>query len=215
MKSTVRDVMTTDVAAVDQQVSFHAVAELLIEKGVSAVPVLDDDGHVVGVVSETDLLAKEEFKGCYYGDDYRPPLRSRIRHSAGSEGNRHRKSLGETAGELMTSPAHVTLPDASIVTAARHMDRQGVKRLPVVDANGRLIGIVSRHDLIKVFLRSDQHLLALVKEAVRADELGISVTVSGGAVTFRGAFPERSQPSMALHLAGSVDGVVSVRHCIP
>ncbi|MFC4119814.1 CBS domain-containing protein [Nonomuraea zeae] len=215
MKSTVQDVMTTHVAAVRQKASFHTVAELLIEKGVSGMPVLDDDGRVVGVVSETDLLAKEEFKQCYYGDEYRPPLRARIRHAAGAEGSRHRKSAGETAGDLMTSPAHVITAEASIVTAARHMDRHGVKRLPVVDARGRLVGIVSRRDLIKVFLRTDRDLLPLVRAAVHADELGIGVSVSGGVVTLRGAFPERSQPGMAIRLAESVDGVVGVHHRIP
>ncbi|SPL98859.1 Inosine-5'-monophosphate dehydrogenase [[Actinomadura] parvosata subsp. kistnae] len=84
MPSIVADVMTTDVTAVNQNASFHIVAELLIDKGVSGVPVLDDDNHVVGVVSEADLLAKEEFKEHYYGDDYRPPLRARVRRTAGS-----------------------------------------------------------------------------------------------------------------------------------
>ncbi|HUR09144.1 MAG TPA: CBS domain-containing protein [Nonomuraea sp.] len=125
MTMTVADVMTTDVAAVNHKASFHTVAELLISKAVSGVPVLDDDDHVLGVVSEADLPAKEEFKERYYGEAYRPPLRARIRHTMGSEGTGSVKA----PGELMTSPAHVTTPDSPIELAARLMDRHGVKRL--------------------------------------------------------------------------------------
>ncbi|MFG1946721.1 CBS domain-containing protein, partial [Nonomuraea sp. NPDC048826] len=90
MTAVVENVMTTEVAAVNQNASFHTVAELLISRSVSGMPVLDDDNRVLGVVSEADLLAKEEFKQLYYGDDYRPPLRARIRHTAGSEGSGYR-----------------------------------------------------------------------------------------------------------------------------
>ncbi|WP_431895246.1 CBS domain-containing protein [Nonomuraea sp. bgisy101] len=107
MRTTVRDVMTTDVAAVNADAAFHVVAELLIQRGVSGVPVIDDADHVLGVVSEVDLLCKEEFKERYYGDFYRPPLRARLRHRTGSP----RKATGETARELMTSPAVVTTPE--------------------------------------------------------------------------------------------------------
>ncbi|TMR35819.1 CBS domain-containing protein [Nonomuraea zeae] len=210
MRSTVQDVMTTDVAAVNQTASFHTVAELLISKGVSGMPVLDDDNHVIGIVSEADLLAKEEFKERYYGDDYRPPLRARIRHTAGSEGSGFRKSLGETAGDLMTSPAHVTDANAPVVTAARLMDRYGVKRLPVVDPDGRLIGIVSRRDLIKVFLRPDRDIEQDVREAVRTDLHSMDVTVADGIVTLSGTLAEHSQAVTAGRLAENVDGVVAV-----
>ncbi|QYC42496.1 Inosine-5'-monophosphate dehydrogenase [Nonomuraea coxensis DSM 45129] len=208
MRTTVRDVMTTQVAAVNEKASFHVVAELLIRHGVSGVPVLDDDGRVRGVVSEADLLAKEEFKERYYGDDYRPPLRARVRHHAGSEGSGRRKALGETAGELMTSPAHVVTPETPVVQAARLMDRHGVKRLPVVDAGGRLAGIVSRRDLIKVFVRPDQEIKALVAAAVPP---GVDVEVSEGVVTLAGAVDRHSEAMTAARVTGSVDGVVAVR----
>ncbi|SEH04008.1 BON domain-containing protein [Nonomuraea solani] len=207
MRTLVENVMTTDVAAVNQNASFHTVAELLISRGVSGLPVLDDDNHVLGVVSEADLLAKEEFKERYYGDDYRPPLRARIRHTAGSEGSGYRKSLGETAGALMTSPAHTTAPDAAIVTAARLMDRHGVKRLPVVDADGRLVGIVSRRDLIKVFLRLDKDIEQQVRDALHGKA---EVTVTDAVVTLTGTYAERSQAVTAIRLAENIDGVVAV-----
>ncbi|WP_336215374.1 CBS domain-containing protein [Nonomuraea sp. LPB2021202275-12-8] len=210
MRTTVENVMTTDVVAVNQGASFHTVAELLISRGVSGLPVLDDDNRVLGVVSEADLLAKEEFKERYYGDDYRPPLRARIRHAAGSEGSGYRKSFGETAGALMTSPAHVTTADAPVVWAARLMDRHGVKRLPVVDAGGRLIGIVSRRDLIKVFLRSDKDIEQQVREAVRADTAGLDVTVTDAVVTLSGTLAEHSHAITAVRLAENIDGLVAV-----
>ncbi|MGI5272400.1 CBS domain-containing protein [Nonomuraea sp. CA-218870] len=206
----VENVMTTDVAAVNQKASFHTVAELLISRGVSGVPVVDDDDHVLGVVSEADLLAKEEFKQRYYGDAYRPPLRARIRHSAGSEGSGYRKSLGETAGDLMTGPAHVTTPETPVVSAARLMDRHGVKRLPVTDSAGRLVGIVSRRDLIKVFLRADQDIEQHVRETIRAEARGVDVAVADGVVTLTGTVPEHSQAIIAVRLAENLDGVVAV-----
>ncbi|GAA2208078.1 CBS domain-containing protein [Nonomuraea monospora] len=207
MTSFVENVMTTDVAAVNEKASFHTVAELLISRGVSGVPVLDDDNRVLGVVSEADLLAKEEFKERYYGDDYRPPLRARVRHTAGSEGSGFRKSLGETAGALMTSPAHVITADTPIVSAARLMDRFGVKRLPVVDADGRLAGIVSRRDLIKAFLRPDKDIEQEVREALHGRA---AVVVSDAVVTLSGTYAEHSQAVTAIRLAENIDGVVAV-----
>ncbi|MEO3867642.1 CBS domain-containing protein [Nonomuraea sp. B12E4] len=208
MRTTVENVMTTDVAAVNEKASFHTVAELLISRGVSGVPVLDDDNRVLGVVSEADLLAKEEFKERYYGDGYRPPLRARIRHTAGSEGSGYHKSLGETAGALMSAPAHITTPEAAVVSAARLMDRYGVKRLPVVDTDGRLVGIVSRHDLIKVFLRLDKDIEQEVREVLRGRA---DVTVTDAVVTLTGTYAERSQAVTAVRLAENIDGVVAVR----
>ncbi|MFD1546061.1 CBS domain-containing protein [Nonomuraea guangzhouensis] len=215
MRMTVADVMTTDVAAVNRNASFHTVADLLISKAVSGVPVLDDDNHVLGVVSEADLLAKEEFKERYYGEAYRPPLRARIRHSMGSEGSASYKSIGETAGELMTSPARVTTPDSPVVAAARLMDHHGVKRLPVVDADGKLVGIVSRRDLLKVFLRADEEIRELVLaripiSAMWTDPKGLDVKVAEGVVTLSGVVSKHSEAIAAVRMAEGIDGVVAV-----
>ncbi|MCA2229910.1 CBS domain-containing protein [Nonomuraea aurantiaca] len=215
MRTTVADVMTTDVTAVNHKASFRTVADLLISKAVSGVPVLDDDNHVLGVVSEADLLAKEEFKELYYDDAYRPPLRARIRHAMGSEGTGSYKALGETAGELMTASAHVTTPDSPVVAAARLMDRYGVKRLPVVDADGRLVGIVSRRDLLKVFLRADEEIRALVlagipTSAMWTDPKGLDIEVTEGVVTLNGIVSRHTEAIAAVRMAESIDGVVAV-----
>ncbi|MEV1243410.1 CBS domain-containing protein [Nonomuraea sp. NPDC050022] len=215
MRMTVQDVMTTDVAAVNHQASFHTVADLLISKAVSGMPVLDDDDHVLGVISEADLLAKEEFKELYYDDAYRPPLRARIRHVMGSEGTRSYKALGETAGELMTAPAHVTTPDSPIVLAARLMDTHGVKRLPVIDADGRLVGIVSRRDLLKAFVRADEEIRELVLAGIPTstmwtDPKGLDVKVTEGVVTLNGIVSRHTEAISAVRMAESIDGVVAV-----
>ncbi|MFI6596616.1 CBS domain-containing protein [Nonomuraea sp. NPDC050536] len=216
MTTTVGNVMTTDVAAVNQNASFHVVAELIIKRGVSGLPVLDDDGRVLGVVTEADLLAKEEFKQQYYGDEYHPPLRSRIRRSFGSEGIGRAKAKGETAGELMTAPAYVTTPRTRVVEAARRMDRHGVKRLPVVDADGKLVGIVSRRDLLKVFLRLDadierQMLEAIPRYAVWADPARLDVDVDDGVLTLSGRVHRHSEAIALAGMAENLDGVVAVR----
>jgi CBS domain-containing protein len=121
MRTLVKDVMTADVAAVQIQVSARAVAELLDTRKISAVPVVDVDCHVVGVVSEADVL--------------------------------HHRFTGRTAGSIMSSPAITVLADQAADVAASYMEQNRVKRLPVVDDCGRLVGIVSRSDLIHAYTR--------------------------------------------------------------
>jgi CBS domain-containing protein len=214
MRLTVKEVMTTNVVVAAQDTPFQAVADLLIEHGVSGLPVVDA-GRVVGVVSEADLLYKEEFKQRYYGDDYRPPLRARLRHRLGEGGPPEEKSVGETAGELMTSPAIVTTPNASVVVAVRLMDRHGVKRLPVVDADGLLVGIVSRRDVLKAFVRDDDEIRRRVVEGIRLatpdiDTDGVRVAVRDGVVTLSGEVRRNDQAITVAWVAGNVDGVVAL-----
>ncbi|MFF5211083.1 CBS domain-containing protein [Streptosporangium sp. NPDC000396] len=215
MKMTVKDVMTTDVATVGRNTPFHAIADLLIARGVSGVPVLDDDGRVLGVVSEADLLRKEEFKERYYGEGYRPPLRARLRHRLAENGNARRKAAGDTAEELMTSPAIVTAPDSPVVLAARTMEQHGVKRLPVVAADGVLAGIVSRRDLIRVFVRDDAEIERRVRDDVIvrtlwANPSDVLITAHDGVVTLSGELELHSQAVTAVHVARNLDGVVDM-----
>ncbi|GAA3203168.1 CBS domain-containing protein [Nonomuraea roseoviolacea] len=210
MKTTVRDVMTRDVVTVTGSTPFKDIALALIEGGVSAVPVLDDDRRVVGVVSEADLLRKEEFREQFYREGYRPPLRARLRHPKGRE-----KAAGDTAAELMTSPPVTVPPEAPVASAARLMDSRDVKRLAVVDGEGRLVGVVSRRDLVKLFLRGDEEIAAEIRDdildrALWTDTSGVTVEVRRGVVTLSGWMERRTEAAIAARMTGRVHGVVDV-----
>ncbi|WP_219551715.1 CBS domain-containing protein [Nonomuraea harbinensis] len=210
MRITVADVMTTDVVSVTAPTPFKDIAEALIEGGISAVPVVDDDRRVIGMVSEADLLRKEEFREQFYREGYRPPLRARLRHPK----MRH-KAEGETAGELMTSPAITVSPRASAVAAARLMDAHAVKRLAVVDEDRRLAGIVSRRDLVKLFVRGDAEVAAEIREdvldrALWVDTGGVEVDVRQGVVTLSGWMDRKSEAAIAVRMTRRVNGVVDV-----
>jgi CBS domain-containing protein len=202
MSWTVAAVMTRDVATVSPGATYKAVAELLHERRVSALPVLDARGRVVGVVSEADLLLKEE----------------RPAPGRGALGDPHgdlARATARSAGELMTSPAVTIRPEATLTGAARLMRRRGVKRLPVVDEAGLLVGLVSRADLIRPFLRSDESIAREVREEVAAGMLAIdpaelAVTVEDGVVRLEGELETCSLGRILARLAGAVEGVVAV-----
>ncbi|MFJ2032220.1 CBS domain-containing protein [Streptosporangium sp. NPDC087985] len=212
----VKDVMTTEVASVNGSTPFKDVAEVLIAHGVSAVPVVDGEGHVLGIVSEADLLHKEEFRERYYHEGYQPPLRARLRHRLSPKsGDGREKARGDTAAELMTAPAITVRPHVSIVTAMRLMEEHGVKRLVVVDDEEILQGIVSRIDLLKVFLRSDLDIAEEVREEILEHSLwalphNATVTVAHGIVTLAGRMHRRGDAQLAARLARRVNGVVDV-----
>ena len=203
---TVRDVMCEDVAVVRPSTPFKEVARVLADRGVSALPVLDENDRLAGVVSEADLLYKEE-----YGSE---DARFRLLASPDERAARS-KASADVAGQLMTSPAVTISPDASLVAAAKVMDQRRVKRLPVVDADGRLIGIVSRADLLKTFLRDDDEIR---EEVIRdvfmrvlwAEPEKFEVTVDDGVVTLSGELQLRSSTVIAVRLTRKVDGVVDV-----
>ncbi|OEV12954.1 hypothetical protein AN218_06010 [Streptomyces nanshensis] len=195
--------MTHTVVAVGRQATFKDVAENMHEWRVSGMPVVEADGRVIGVVTEADLLAKEEYR------DGVPNLnepRERM--------ERLLKSGALTAGEMMSTPAISVHQDARVTEAARIMAWKGVKRLPVVDGAGRLVGIVSRSDLLKVFLRSDEE----IAEEIRQEVLGLlpdaaptlRVQVDEGLATVRGTLDDRSLVPVAARLIRSVEGVVDV-----
>ncbi|MFC0865569.1 CBS domain-containing protein [Sphaerimonospora cavernae] len=216
MHKKVRDVMTREVASVNGSTPFRDIAEVLIAHEVSAVPVVDGEGHVIGVVSEADLLRKEEFREQYYQEGYRPPLRARLRNlTAGPGAGAEEKALGETAAELMTAPAVTVRPYTSVVNAARLMAERGVKRLPVVDDDGRLEGVVSRHDLVKVFARPDDDIVCEIRaeildDALWADTSGVEVRVTDGVVTLSGMIPRHADARILTRMAERVNGVIDV-----
>ena len=200
----VRDVMTTSVVTVDRITPYKEIVRLLVEHKISGVPVLSMGRKVSGVVSEGDLLAAR---------DGSPPARSGWRHwMFGREVHQ-----GRTADVLMTSPAVTIHPDAAIAAAARLMNSHHIRRLPVVDADGKLAGIVSRRDLLSIFLRPDADIAAEVRE-ILAEVLpggptGIEVAVRNGVVKLTGQTElvcDEDLISVVVRLAWDVDGVVDV-----
>jgi CBS domain-containing protein len=204
MGTTVGDVMTTRVIAVKRNADFKQIARVLREYRVSACPVINDAGQVVGIVSEADLLYKT-------ADAELPAGLIRLRWKLGEES----KITAITAAQLMTSPAVTIHADAPVQLAARIMRDRRVKRLPVVGAEGELIGIVSRVDVLGVYDRPDADILAEIARII-ADEFGLSpanfqATVSSGVVTLSGLV---AQQETELELAARIrhiEGVVAVR----
>ncbi|MFF4287627.1 CBS domain-containing protein [Streptomyces sp. NPDC001633] len=201
---TVSDVMTQTVVAIGQEARFKEIVETMEQWKVSALPVLAGEGRVVGVVSEADLLPKEEFR------ENAPDRSQQLQRS-----DDVRKAGALTAGELMTAPALTVHAGDTVAQAARTMARKSVKRLPVVDATGMLQGIVSRSDLLKVFLRSDEDLAAEVRTEIvgrlfprTPDEVAVHVT--DGVVTLRGPLGDRALMAVAARLVRAVEGVVDV-----
>ncbi|MEU1279247.1 CBS domain-containing protein [Streptomyces sp. NPDC005805] len=194
---TVDDVMTHAPVAVGRDASYREIAALLADRRISAVPVLEGDGRVIGVVSEADLLPAAEYA------------------AAGGAGP-DPAGTGEalTADRLMSSPAVTVHAGAGIAEAARIMARRRVKRLPVVGSGGLLEGVVSRGDLLKVFLRPDAEIAAEIREDVLPGLPGpadVSVSVAEGAVTVTGALRDRELVPLLARAVRAVEGVVDVR----
>jgi CBS domain-containing protein len=200
-------VMTTDVVKVRPATPFKQIARLLARHGVSGLPVVDDDDKVLGVVSETDLLTHQARQGAE-GSAHRAPLTRAARRGAAS-------GRPLTAGELMTAPAVTVHALDPVARAARTMVRHGVQRLPVLDEEERLVGIVTRRDLLGVFLRPDAAIRAQVVDEVLIRSLWLSpdtveVTVADGVVTLTGRVERRSEIPVATAVIRRLDGVVDV-----
>ncbi|WP_328980300.1 CBS domain-containing protein [Streptomyces canus] len=200
----VSDVMTQTVAAIGRGASFKEIVRMMHDWKVSALPVLEGEGRVVGVVSEADLLPKEEFRD---SDPDRYTQQRRLSDLA--------KAGAVTAGELMTSPALSVHANATLAQAARTMAHAKVKRLPVVDDLGMLQGIVSRADLLKVFLREDEDIAEEVRREVVSylfptPTSAARVSVQDGVVTLSGRIRDASLVPVAARLIRAVEGVVDV-----
>ncbi len=207
--STVRDVMTTEVVAVDRITPYKEIATLLTKHKISAVPVLTMGRHVAGVVSEADLLTAHD-QAAHRAQAGKAGLLPWSRRAGGS----HPALIAE---ELMSAPAITIHPDAPIPRAAGLMHARQVKRLPVVGPEGVLIGIVSRRDLLSVFLRPDAQIAAEVRELLSeilfADPASVDVAVHGGVVTLTGQPGGEDQHELilvAVRLIWDIDGVVDV-----
>jgi CBS domain-containing protein len=195
----VQDVMSSQVVAVRRGASFKEMAAKLRQFRISAFPVIDDDGKVIGVVSEADLLAREAS----------PDGKGGMLHH-------EEKTDALTAGDLMSHPAMTVGPEDSVEHAARLLYTLQVKRLPVVDADGHLAGIVSRADVLSVFDRPDEEIRAEILNAIILREFLLdpgrfTVTVADGVVTLQGD-PEAAVLGRNLvNRIRHVRGVVAVR----
>ena len=208
MNSTVKDVMTTHVISVTKDASFRTMAAAMREHRVSAFPVLDEAGKVIGVVSEADMLAKQALDSEPQG---MPGMIAGLLRR-----REHEKARGTTAGDLMTSPPVTVAPDDTLERAARLMYTRKVKRLPVVDANGHLVGIIGRSDLLAVFDRPDgairQEILdQVIRHDLRTDPAPFIVVVKDGIVTLEGVAETIEFGDDLKQRVRHVQGVVAVR----
>jgi len=208
MKSTVKDVMTTRVIWVRKDAPFREMAATLREQRVSAFPVLDDDLKVIGVVSEADLLTKEALSS---EPDGMPGMITGLLRRREQE-----KARGITAGDLMTSPPVTVRPEDTVEHAAQLMYTRRVKRLPVVNAAGRLVGIISRADVLSVFDRPDKDIRAeitndVMREEFLIDPKRLKVTVKDGVVTVEGTPGNTVVGHEIVRRVRHVQGVVAVR----
>lgn len=186
MSRKVNDVMTVDVATATEDTPYKELVRRLGERRISALPVVDANRRVVGIVSEADLEGQHD-------------------HPA------------RTAGELMRRPAITVGPEATVAEAVRLLRRHGVKRLPVTDPGGRLVGIVNRSDLLGVFLRPDEELCQEIVEEVLFSRFGLAldrftVTVCEGVVRLEGRCARRSLTRALVAAVAAVEGVARVEN---
>lgn len=198
MSGLVSDVMTRDVFVAHPETSFRELVRLISDHHVHALPVVDERRSVLGMVTESDLLVKEELTEGRMRRPFKRRGRARL--------------AGIIAGEIMTSPAVTVDPWQTLGQAARVLHRRRIGRLPVVEDDGPLIGIVTRSDLLRVFLRSDEDLLVAVQEAIVAvddsSSRTISATVDDGVVVLQGSAQFLSQVMAVGDRVRRVPGIV-------
>lgn len=202
----VEHLMTKEVVTVSPETSLKEVAATLADRGVSGLPVCDPEGRIVGVVSEADILRKEQGF---------PPGRSSVFEWLVGRGEEATAKLAaRTAGEAMTAPAVTIDAGRPVSEAARLMIERSVNRLPVVHG-GELVGIVTRADLVRAFRRSDEEIEREIREDVLLHTLWISpgrlsIAVEDGVVTLAGTLETRTEAELAVAYVRRVPGVVDV-----
>lgn len=204
----IKNVMSTDVATVHEDTQFKDIVRTLAQRDVSAAPVVDRAGQVLGVVSQADLLIKQGTQELTFSRSLLTWLRGR---------RNLRRATATTASQLMTTPAITVDADSTVAGAARVLSLRNVKRLPVVDADGKLVGIVSRKDLLTVFLRKDEDLRDEIVTRVFEHGIGmavnpatVDVAVHDDEVTITGQLELRSQLELVEEMTRHIDGVVDV-----
>lgn len=202
----VAEVMTREVATVSPEMPLRDVAALLTARRISGIPVRDEEGNLLGVVSESDILRQEQG-----GPSERPGLLAWLF----DDGEFDRAGFGaRTAGEAMTSPARTVKPSTEVAAAARIMVEEKIKRLPVV-IGGELVGIVTRADLVRAYHRPDHEIAAEITNDVLLRTLWIAdpieVGVTDGEVMLTGEVETRTQAELVENYVRRVPGVVEVR----
>jgi CBS domain-containing protein len=208
--SKVGEVMTLQVIEARRETPFKDVAQLLARHRISGLPVVDADDKVLGVISETDLMRRQAARAARdRGGRFRlPALRRKVRIEGA-------KARAMTAGQLMSTPAITVHPEQRVADAARVMERHHIERLPVVDEEDRLIGIATRRDLLRVFLRTDEEIRQEIIDEVLTHAMclpprTVIVSVRDGMATLEGRLERRSDIPVTVQLAWRVDGVVGV-----
>jgi len=202
---TVADVMTSRVHVASPLAPFKHLVRLIEENRVSAIPIVDQEGIPIGIVSETDLLLKERGTDLETRDLLHVQRRRRERA----------KAAGTVASEVMTSPAITVELDTSLSRAARLMQERNVRRLVVVDDRGRMAGIVSRSDLLQVFLRTDEELREeiagkLIPALLVSEWDKVGVEVRSNIATLSGEVDRKSDAEILTRMTRELDGVVGV-----
>lgn len=203
----VRDAMTdaARLVTVSPEMTLKEVAELMLERRVSGVPVVDADGHVVGVISEADVIRGET------GGTGGQGMIARARAIADAVA----LSIPRTAAEAMTSPAVTITPDKTVMEAAHQIAERGVNRLPVVDEAGKLVGIIARADVVRAFARTDDEIAEAVRVELRRslslDSETVQVAVADGEVVLSGEIDTDANAKLAAFFTTRVPGVVAVR----
>lgn len=201
----VLDLMTIDVITVSPETTLKEAARLMVRARISGLPVVDGDGILVGIVTEADFLARE-------ADNMHS---GRLLAAVFDEGAP--SPAAATVADAMTSDPVVIYPEANIAEAARLMSDHRIKRIPVVDADRRVVGIMSRADVVNAFTRPDE----VIEEEIRLDLIGrvfgvaddvIDVAVDDGVVTLSGKLPEDADEALLTELVRRLEGVVAVQY---
>jgi CBS domain-containing protein len=206
----VREVMTRDVVSVTPGTPFKEVVEALVRANVSGLPVVGGDGRLVGLITEADLITKPA-----YGGRRRRALALLADVVSARDHRWATKALGSVAGDLMTHNLAVCKAGDDIRAVARRMLDAGVKRMPVVDHGGSLVGIVSRQDILRAFDRPDAAIVAdldaLLSDVLRMpDDHHVTATVRHGVVTLKGDVRNPWDADLVVEVVNGVPGVVDV-----
>ena len=199
------DVMTTRVHVASPTTQFKLLVRLIQENRISAVPIVDQRGVPIGVVSESDLLVKERRSQLESDADLLHLRRLRRERT---------KAQGLVASDVMTSPPITVSEDELLGDAARLMQERNVRRLVVVNERGKIAGVVSRSDLLRVFLRSDEELLRDIVDdllpTLMLSSEPVGVDVRDNVVTLQGEVDRKSDAEILGRWTRELDGVVDV-----